>query len=68
MTELFANISDDVRQKADIIWKITLAQPHPLLAAKFLNYVTEYYRHKWTEEEVEFLQFYIQTQMEMMNK
>ena len=68
MTEIFADISDDVRGKADIIWKIALAQGNPVAAAKFLNQVTEYYRRRWTEEEIDFLQFYFQTQMEMMNK
>lgn len=68
MTEIFADISDDVRGKADIIWKIAIAQENPVVAAKFLNQITEYYRRRWTEEEIDFLQFYFQTQMEMMNK
>lgn len=68
MTEIFADISDNVRKKADIIWRIAINQPSPAQAAKFLNDITEYYRTKWTEEEVDFLQFYFQTQMEMVKK
>ena len=65
MTEIFTNISDDVKEKAEIMWKIALAQSNPVKAAKILNDFTEYYRKRWTEEEVDFLQFYFQTQMEM---
>lgn len=68
MVEIFANVSDEVKRKAEIIWKITVSQSDPYVAAKFLNQVTEYYRQRWTEEEVDFLQFYIQMQMEMVNK
>ena len=65
MTEIFTDISDEVKKKAEIIWKIAFTQKNPLAAAKFLNQVTEYYRRIWTEEEIEFLQFYFQLQMEM---
>ena len=66
MVEIFTDISDDIKSKADIIWRIALVQPTPLAAAKFLNAVTEYYRTRWTEEEVDFLQFYLQMKMEMV--
>lgn len=65
MVEIFENISDDIKQKAEIMWKIAIAQSNPAEAAKLLNTFTEYYRTKWTEEEVDFLQFYFQIQMEM---
>ena len=68
MTEIFADISDDVKQKAEIMWKMALSQPNPVRAAELLNILTEYYRKRWTEEEVDFLQFYFQTQMEMNKK
>ncbi len=68
MTEIFADISDDVKQKAEIMWKMALSQPNPVKAAELLNILTEYYRKRWTEEEVDFLQFYFQTQMEMNKK
>ena len=65
MVEIFADISDDVRKKAELIWKLSIGQNNPIKAAKLLNQFTEYYRKRWTEEEVDFLQFYFQTQMEM---
>ena len=68
MIEIFENISDDVKQKAEVMWKMALCQPNPVKAAELLNMVTEYYRKRWTEEEVDFLQFYFQTQMEMNKK
>lgn len=68
MIEIFADISDDVKQKAEIMWKMALSQPNPVKAAELLNILTEYYRKRWTEEEVDFLQFYFQTQMEMNKK
>ena len=68
MTEIFADISDDVKKKAEIMWKLALSQPNPVNAAELLNILTEYYRKRWTEEEVDFLQFYFQTQMEMNKK
>lgn len=66
MTELFKNISDKVRDTAKTAWEIACAQKNPITAADFLNSVTELYRNYYTEEEIEFLQFYFQTQMEMM--
>lgn len=68
MIEIFTNISDDVKQKAEIMWKMALGQPNPVKAAELLNALTEYYRKRWTEEEVDFLRFYFQTQMEMNEK
>lgn len=68
MIEIFADISDNVKQKAEIMWKMALSQPNPVKAAELLNILTEYYRKRWTEEEVDFLQFYFQTQMEMNKK
>ena len=68
MTEIFADIGDDVKNKAEIMWKMAMSQPNPVRAAELLNILTEYYRKRWTEEEVDFLQFYFQTQMEMNKK
>ena len=67
MTELFNNIRQEVKDTAMSAWKITIAQQTPAKAADFLNTVVEYYKGIWTEEEVEFLQFYFQMKiMEMM--
>lgn len=68
MTELYPNVSEDVRNIADVAWKLTISQPSPFEAATFLNNVTNYYSGQLTEEEVEFLQFYFTLRMEMMNK
>ena len=66
MTEIFTNISDNVKQLASTMWTIAAAQKNPLDAAKFLHNSTEYYRHLLTEEEIEFLQFYFNMKMEMI--
>lgn len=68
MTEIYANISEQVRELAKLAWKIAMMHTNPINSAKFLNTVTEYYRNILTDEEIEFLQFYFQTQMEMMKK
>ena len=65
MTEIFENISDDVKNKAEIIWQIAIAQPDALAAAEYLHGMTEYFKNKWTEEEVDFLRFYFNMKMEM---
>ena len=68
MTELYKDIRNEVRSTAETSWKIALAQHNPMEAANFLNNVINYYRHFYTEEEIEFLQFYFNMQMEMMKK
>ena len=65
MTELFTDISDKVKQRAEFIWRMTLTYDNALEAAKFLNQMTEYHRKIYTDEEMDFLQFYFQMQMEM---
>lgn len=66
MTELYEDISDELRSIAQTAWDIAFAQKTPMEAAEFLNTVTNYYNNTLTEEEVEFLQFYFQLRMEMM--
>ena len=68
MTEIYANVRDDVKRIGEFAWKVALAQSNPADAANFLNNVTNYYKHYYTEEEIEFLQFYFHTQMEMMKQ
>lgn len=68
MTEIYANIRDDVKRIGEFAWKVALAQNNPASAAAFLDNVTNYYKHYYTEEEIEFLQFYFHTQMEMMKQ
>ena len=68
MQEIFNNIKDEVKEVAEIAWKLALMQKDPMKAAKFLNTVTEYYKNLYSEEEIEFLQFYFQMKMEMMKE
>lgn len=65
MTEIFTNINDDLKKKAEIIWNMTLTYNNPREAAEFLHLMTEEYRKVLTDEEMDFLQFYFQMQMEM---
>ena len=68
MTEIFTNISDEVKEIGRQAWNIVLMQEHPDNAAEFLNNIIEYYTNILSEEEIEFLQFYFQMQMEMMKE
>ena len=65
MTEIFTNVPDKVKNTAEIIWNLTLLRDNALDAAKFLHKMTEQYRKIYTDEEMDFLQFYFQMQMEM---
>lgn len=68
MTEIYSNVRDEVKTVAELSWKIAMALNNPLEAANFLNNVTNFYRNSYTEEEIEFLQFYFNVQMEMMKQ
>ena len=68
MNEIYGNISDKVKEIADIAWRLTVIQKNPIDAAKFLDNVTNYYRNILTEEEIDFLQFYFNMKMEMMKE
>ena len=69
MIELFNHIRPEVKQTAENAWNLTIAQHTPTKAAELLNTITEYYKLLWTEEEVEFLQFYFQMKiMEMIKE
>ena len=68
MIELFENISADTKNYAKSAWSLALAQKDPAKAADFLNTATNYYEAIGTPEEVEFLRFYFNMQMEMMKE
>ena len=68
MEEIFKNISNEVKEIAAVAWKLALSQKDPVNAAKFLDTVTNYYKNIYTEDEIEFLQFYFKMQMEMMKE
>ena len=64
MTEMFTNVRDDVKKIADLAWKVALAQNNPADAATFLDNVTNFYKHYYTEEEIEYLRFYFNVKMQ----
>ena len=68
MIEIFADISDDIKQKAEAAWNEAINKHNPIAAASYLSDITESYRETWTEEEIEFLQFYFQMRMEMIKQ
>jgi len=68
MTELFTNVSEEVKDIAETAWNIALAQSNPVKAAEFLNNVTNYYKNIYTKEEIEFLQFYFNMKLELMKE
>ena len=68
MLELFEHIRPEVKKVAEGAWKLTISQHTPQEAAELLNTITNYYKLIWTQEEVEFLQFYFKMQMEMMKE
>ena len=68
MTELFENINPEVKEYARAAWSLAMSLKTPIEAANFLDAVTNYYNIIGTSEEVEFLRFYFNTQMEMMKR
>ena len=66
MTEIYENVRDEVKELAELSWIIATRQKNPLDAANFLNNVTNFYKNVYTEEEIEFLQFYFNIKMEMI--
>ena len=68
MTEIFTNINNETKQLAYLIWHTAIMNKDPASAAKFILNITNYFKQLMTEEEIEFLQFYFNTQLEMMKK
>ena len=69
MTELFTNVSDEIKQAAEVGWTIAMGQSNPADAAEFLNNLTEYYRTLMRpQEEIDFLQFYFNMKMTEMSE
>ena len=66
MQELFNNVRQEVKDTAESAWNLAIAQHGPVRAADFLDNVTNYYRNIYTDEEIEFLQFYFKMKVEMM--
>ena len=68
MQEIFENVSDEVKEIADVAWRLALSQKDGVSAAKFLDNITNYYDKILNEEEVDFLRFYFNMKMEMMKE
>ena len=68
MQEIFKDVRNEVKSVAKTAWNLALVQPDAWKAAEFLNALTNYYKNLYTEEEIEFLQFYFNMQLEMMKK
>lgn len=66
MQELFNNVRQEVKDTAESAWNLAIVQRDPARAADFLDNVTNYYRNIYTNEEIEFLQFYFKMKVEMM--
>ena len=68
MEEIFKNVRQEVKDTAKTALSLALKQTNPIKAAEFLNTVTNFYKPLYTEEEIEFLQFYFSLQLEMMSE
>ena len=64
MTEIFTNISSNVKSTAEAAWNIAAAQKEPGAAVDFLNNFIKYYSHLYDEEEMNFIKFYFNMKME----
>lgn len=60
MTEIFENISDELREEAKTAWELALTMD----AANASNFLSAYTQFKHTAEEQDFLRFYFNLQME----
>lgn len=63
MVEIFDNIGNDVKESVDFIWT-TASQQDPIKASKFIDTCIKYLETRYTEEEMEFVHFYLKLQME----
>ena len=66
MIEIFANISDEVKQLAEFLWNNALSRENPIVAGEFLSSSVKLLENSLSEEEIEFIDFYIKMQMEKM--
>lgn len=65
MTELFPDISQQMREYAAVVWQ-QAKMMEPDKAADLLNATTKAFEDEELEEEADFLRFYFNLQMEMM--
>ena len=68
MQEIFDYISDEVKEIAEVSWRLAISTKDAYEAATFLDKVIRYYSDILSENEVEFLRFYFEMKMEMMKE
>ncbi len=66
MVELFTDIKDEVKQTASFIWRMAKLQSNPIHAGEFIDTSIKYLEQIYTEDEMNFVHFYLQMQMEKM--
>lgn len=64
MTELFPNISEKVREEAQMAWNLALHMEDPV---KIVNFLNDYTQFAPTDEIQDFLRFFFNAKMEEMN-
>lgn len=64
MIELFPNISDEVKESAELIFRHAMSTSNPIEAVKILNT----YTNILSEEEAEFARFYFNIRLEENRK
>ena len=67
MTELFPDISQQMRDYAALVWE-QAKQMSPEGATKLMNATTEAFDNEGLENKADFLRFYFNLQMEMMKE
>lgn len=67
MTELFKDISDEMKGIAETAWIIAMNKKTPMEAVQFLSDIVEYHKTLMRpQKDIDFLNFYFIMKMEMM--
>ena len=66
MVEIYSDIKEEVRLFAQNAWRVSLTMNSPKESAEFLTNCLVLAEQEYTEEEINFIKFYFQTQMEMV--
>ena len=67
MQELFKDVRKEVKIAAEAAWNLA-SSLNTFQAARFLNTITNSCKSIYTEEEIEFLRFYFNLKMEMIQE
>ena len=63
MIEIYQDISDELKQQAEIIFNLAQQQTNPTIAAEILN---SYLNTRFNPREQEFVEFYFNLRMEQL--